>query len=185
MCYMIYTKKGDKGETSLFEPNPKERCRVSKASLRVQAIGAVDEVNSYLGVANFYCSDTDTKEYVKTIQRTLFTIGAILSKAPLTLASSVTSDMEARIDQIEGELPALRNFLMPEGGESAVHFMYARALARRAERRVVVLSKKEEVPAEVLEFLNRLSDYLFCVFRLLNSQDKQPEELWIGKKGGK
>lgn len=178
----IYTRKGDQGTTSMFETNPKKKNRVSKASVRVHAIGAIDEVNSYLGVSNFYTSDKKTKSFVKETQKNLFTIGSILSKAPLVLDSKVIQKLEEEIDNIEETLPPLRNFLMPEGSESAVHFMYARALARRAERRVVRLSKTEQVPEDVLKYLNRLSDYLFCVFRHENYKAHEIEEIWVGRK---
>lgn len=178
----IYTRTGDLGTTSLFEPNPKKRCRVSKANLRIQAIGAVDEVNSYLGIANFYCKSKKTTEFVKNIQKNLFTIGAILSKAPLAISSSDIEALETYIDSIEESLPPLRNFLMPEGSKSAVHFMYARALARRAERRVVTLHRKHGVDPQVLAYLNRLSDVLFCIFRAENARAEKREHLWMGRK---
>ncbi len=178
----IYTKKGDKGKTSLFEPKPTKRGRVSKASLRVHAIGAVDELNSYLGVANFYCKTNATHTFVKSLQKDLFTIGSILSKAPLQLSRERVTAMEKKIDEIDSQLPPLRNFLMPEGSEAAVHYMYARAIARRAERRVVALSKREEVNPVVLEYMNRMSDLLFILFRDENRRSGQLEEIWIGRK---
>ncbi len=179
---MIYTKTGDKGKTSLFEPDPNKRVRVSKSSLRIEAIGAIDEANSYLGIANFHTSSTQTKTFVKAIQKNLFTVGAILSKAQLKINKEDVIEIERRIDRMEEKLPPLRNFVMPEGSESAVHFMYARSLIRAAERRVVAVSKKETISAEVLQYLNRLSDYLFVVFRDENKRAKVSEELWVGKK---
>lgn len=179
---MIYTKKGDRGKTSMFSLDAKKQERVSKASLRVHAIGAIDEVNSYLGVANSFCKHKKLREFVSDIQKNLFTIGSILSKAPLSLPSDALSKLEKEIDRLEENLPPLRNFLMPEGSKSAVHFMYARALARRAERRVVALSKREEVDSYVLSYLNRLSDYLFMVFRSENERVGKAERLWIGRK---
>ncbi len=178
----VYTRKGDTGTTSMYEADPKKRCRVSKSDLRVQAIGAVDEVNSYLGICNFYVQSSNTKKFVTDIQRNLFTIGSILSKAPLEIKKAETKKLEGEIDRIEESLPPLRNFLLPEGSISAVHFMYARALARRAERRVVALHNKEAVDSGVLEYINRLSDYLFCIFREENALSGEKEELWIGRK---
>lgn len=179
----IYTKTGDKGKTSLFEPNPQKRKRVSKSSVRIEAIGAVDEANSYLGVAFAYIKNKKTKVFVKEIQKELFQIGAILSKAPLQIHKEAVQSLEAQIDKMEMNLPPLRNFLMPEGSKSAVHVMYARSLVRRAERAIVLLSKKQKVPFEVLQYVNRLSDYLFMVFRDENKNAKQNEEVWVGKKG--
>lgn len=178
----IYTRTGDKGKTSMFSSNQKKMIRISKASIRVHAIGSIDEVNSYLGISNFYTKNKHTKKQVKVIQTNLFTIGSILSKAPLKFSSKEVGNLEKEIDRIEEDLPPLRNFLMPEGSESAVHFMYARALTRRAERRVVKLSKTEKVPDEVLIYLNRLSDYLFCIFREENMRANQSEEIWVGRK---
>ncbi len=178
----IYTKKGDKGKTSLFEPKPTKRGRVSKASLRVHAIGAVDELNSYLGVANYYCETEETKTFIQGVQKDLFTVGSILAKAPLVLSSERVAAIEKKIDEIDSVLPPLRNFLMPEGSEAAVHFMYARAIARRAERRVVALSKREEIAPVILEFMNRMSDLLFILFRDENRRSGEREEIWIGRK---
>lgn len=179
---MIYTRKGDKGMTSMFEPDATKRNRVSKASKRVAAIGAIDETNSYLGVANIYTKSPETKKRIKHIQKNLFTIGALISQAPLTLEPSATAELEEAIDAIEENLPPIRNFLMPEGSVAAVHFMYARSIARRAERQLVALSRVEEIPLDVLSYINRLSDYLFCIFRDENARSGEREELWIGKK---
>jgi len=179
----IYTKTGDSGKTSLFEPNPQKRKRVSKSSLRIEAIGAIDEANSYLGISNFYTKNKQTKNFVKQIQKELFQIGAMLSKAPLQVAEGSVQSLEEHIDEIEESLPPLKNFLLPLGSKAATHFMYARSLVRRAERAIVALSKKEEVPTEILKYINRLSDYLFMVFRDENKRAKQNEEIWVGKKG--
>lgn len=179
---MIYTKKGDKGKTSMFSLDAKKQERVSKASLRVHAIGAIDEINSYLGIANSFCRNKTQRAFVSDVQRNLFTIGSILSKAPLSLPSDALHKLEREIDRLEEKLPPLSNFLMPDGSKAAVHFMYARALARRAERRVVALSKSEEVSQEVLAYLNRLSDYLFMVFREENERSGKKETLWIARK---
>jgi cob(I)alamin adenosyltransferase len=178
----IYTKTGDKGKTSMFEPDPTKRGRVSKASLRVHAIGAVDELNSYLGVANAHCTTDSTVQFIKSVQRDLFTIGSILAKAPLVLPTERVTVLEDKIDEIDTNLPPLKNFLMPEGSLAAVHFMYARAIARRAERRVVALHKVSELPETVLQFMNRMSDLLFILFRDENRRSGEQEEIWIGKK---
>ncbi len=178
----IYTRKGDRGKTSMFEPDPEKRGNVSKASLRVQAIGAVDELNSYLGVANFYCKNKQTGEFIKIIQRDLFTIGSILSKAPLEFSREKVTALEKKIDELDEALPPLKNFLIPEGCESAVHFMYARTIARRAERRIVALNRQTEIPEVILEFMNRMSDFLFILFRDENMRSGESEHIWIGKR---
>jgi cob(I)alamin adenosyltransferase len=178
----IYTKKGDKGNTSMYEADPAKRGRISKASLRVHAIGAVDELNSYLGIANAYSTIDTTIQFIKLVQKDLFTIGSILAKAPLVLSPKRVTALEEKIDEIDTNLPPLRNFLMPEGSPAAVHFMYARAIARRAERRVIALHKQSELPDTVLQYMNRMSDLLFVLFRDENRNSGEQEEIWIGKK---
>lgn len=178
----IYTKKGDRGTTSVFEPNPAKRGRISKSALRVHAIGAVDELNSYIGIANSYCTTQETAVFLSSVQRDLFTIGSILAKAPLQLDKTRLEALERKIDEIDAVLPPLRNFLMPEGTISAVHLMYARAIARRAERRIVALHKVEALPEMVLSYMNRMSDLLFILFRDENRRGGISEEIWVGKK---
>jgi len=178
----IYTKKGDSGTTSVFEPNPAKRGRVSKSALRVHAIGAVDELNSYIGIANVSCTTIETTSFLKSVQRDLFTIGSILAKAPLQLDKTRVEALEKKIDEIDALLPPLRNFLMPEGTVAATHFMYARTIARRAERRVVALHKIEALPEMVLSYVNRMSDLLFILFRDENRRGGVSEEIWVGKK---
>jgi cob(I)alamin adenosyltransferase len=178
----IYTKTGDKGKTSLFEPTVGKQNRVLKSSLRIEAVGSIDEANSYLGVANVYCKNKQTILFIKQIQRELFQIGASLSMAPCEISDDSVFRLEQKIDSFEEKLQPLRNFIMPEGSESAVHFMYARSLVRKAERRIVALSKKEEISDVVLKYVNRLSDYLFMVFRDENRRAKMQEEIWVGKK---
>lgn len=178
----IYTKTGDRGTTSLYEPDPSKRNRVSKDSLRIEAIGAVDEANSYLGIATATCDNTEIRSLISHIQTDLFQIGAILSQAKLPFTKSRTLFLEEHIDKLETELPQLRNFVMPEGTLSATSFLYARSLIRKAERRIVSLSQSESVSNEILKYINRLSDLLFMVFRFENSNAKQTEKLWIGKK---
>lgn len=182
---MIYTKKGDNGKTSLFEPDPSKRNRVSKSSPTIRAIGAVDELNSYLGVANAYCKNKNIVSSIEKIQEDLFQIGAIFSNAPLKLEKKRVIFLEAVIDEIEENLPPLKNFILPKGNLSAVHFMYARSICRRAERQIVSLSKKTKISPNILPYINRLSDLLFVIFRLENSQSNSPEKLWHRSGGRK
>lgn len=171
----IYTKKGDGGETSLFLKKPTP---VSKDSVRVRAIGALDEANSYLGV--IVSEKTELKKSISEIQKNLFVIGSILAGAKLRFSKSKTKKLERVIDRLEGTLPVLKNFILPGGSKAAAKLFFARALVRRAERAVVSLNSVEEVKPEIKVYLNRLSDYLFMIAREVNSQEGRKEEVWQG-----
>jgi cob(I)alamin adenosyltransferase len=168
----IYTKRGDKGETSLYDPESRQNIRVSKDSLKVGAIGAIDELNSYLGTIDY-----DLRE----IQRNLFTIGSILAGAKLRFNRTKTKKLEKAIDKLEGELPVLKNFIIYGGTEIAARLYYARAICRRAERELVSLSKLSAVPSTLPSYMNRLSDYLFMLARKVNFDAKVKEEIWKRK----
>jgi len=170
----IYTKKGDRGETSIFSGK-----HLLKSSLRIQTIGAVDEANSFLGII---LSEDPKLTQLKDVQRNLFAIGSILAGAPLRFPKSRTKKLEKAIDRAEGTLPVLKNFILPGGGRVAARLFFARTLARRAERAVVSLNKKEPLKPEILIFLNRLSDYLFMLGRELNHQEGREEEVWRGSR---
>lgn len=158
----VYTKTGDKGKTGTFAGK-----RVSKSSKVIQAIGAIDELNSYLGVIGGL---TD-------IQRNLFTINSILSGAKLELPIHATKKLEREIDEMEGKMPVLANFIIYSGTPRAVKIYYARALARKAERCFTEL-KIENWKLEILAYLNRLSDYLFTLAHFTNFKKKVKEEVW-------
>jgi cob(I)alamin adenosyltransferase len=168
----IYTKKGDKGETGLYSG-----LRVSKYSLKIEAIGLIDEVNSYLGVI---CSEArgGLKTELYEVQKSLFTIGSILAGSKLKLSANKTKKLEEEIDKIENTLPVLENFILPGGRQIAAQLHYARTLVRKAERLVVGLSKEEEVGREIVAYLNRLSDYLFILARRENKIEGYKEEVW-------
>lgn len=170
----IYTKKGDKGETSIFSGRA-----LLKSSLRINAIGAVDETNSFLGMI---LSEAPELSRLKDIQRNLFTIGSILAGAPLRFPKSRTKKLEKAIDMAEGSLPVLKNFILPGGDRVAARLFFARTLTRRAERAVAALNKKESLKPEILVFLNRLSDYLFMLGREVNQKEGVKEEVWKGKR---
>ncbi len=159
----IYTKKGDKGKTSLFAGK-----RVSKASKLINAIGAIDELNSFLGIIGG----------LKKIQGDLFTINAILAGKELKFPSSKTKNLEKQIDKIEKKLPVQKHFIYYGGTKKAALLFYARALCRRAERAVVALSKIRDLKSETLVYLNRLSDYLFILARNENRKKGIKEEKW-------
>lgn len=159
----VYTKTGDKGKTGTASGK-----RVSKASKTVQAIGAIDELNSYLGIIG----------KLSDIQRNLFTINSLLSGAKISLAKDATKKLELEIDKMESKLPVLANFIIYSGVPRATHIYYARALCRRAERILVAASDNKHPNLEKLAYLNRLSDYLFTLARFTNFKKKVKEEIW-------
>lgn len=177
----IYTKTGDAGETSLFDNS-----RVSKADARVDACGTIDEVNACLGAARAAGLDVELAAIVERLQRDLFAVGARLADprsrtaARVTKASIADDDvarLEGTIDALEATLPPLRRFILPGGSPGAALLHLARAVARRAERRVVGLGAGAVEPV-VLVYLNRLSDLLFVMARAASHRAGAPEVEW-------
>ena len=182
----IYTKTGDEGETGLFGG-----ARVSKASLRVEAYGGVDELNSAVGWARVSVSDPDLDALLNQIQNDLFEVGAELgstedrkqkSAMPLITESQVEG-LERAIDKYEEGPPALTSFVLPGGSESASRFHLARCVCRRAERSLVALGAHETVRGEVLRYINRLSDLLFVLARYANHIAGVEDIPWKGQGG--
>jgi len=177
----IYTKTGDKGETSLLGG-----VRVSKHSLAVVAIGEVDELNASIGVVISQLENQAflAKQYLIDIQHHLFVIGAILASCDTDaisvpqLSETDILKLETWIDAMDGSLPQLTQFILPGGKLSASHVFLARTICRRAERSVVALSSEYVVPREVLQYLNRLSDALFVCGRWVNSQSGITDVPW-------
>lgn len=166
MAFKIYTKTGDKGETSLFGGK-----RLTKSHLRIEAYGTVDELNAVLGLVRDSLQNEHLRSILKSVQDRLFTIGANLASDPaknMSLPDLVPADielLEKEIDSMEAELPPLKNFILP-GGHVAVSFCHlARTVCRRAERHVVALHHSEPVENIILVYFNRLSDYLFVLGR--------------------
>lgn len=159
----VYTKTGDKGKTGTASGK-----RVSKSSKIIQAIGSIDELNSYLGIIGKF---TD-------VQRNLFTINSILSGAKLQLPKDAIKKMEREIDEMEERMPVLANFIIYSGTPRATKIYYARALCRRAERILVAASDSKHPNLDKLAYLNRLSDYLFTIARYTNFKKKVKEEIW-------
>src|SRR3989344_5002312 len=180
---VIYTKRGDKGETSIFDENSAQRTRISKDSLKVEALGAIDELNSFLGVVKTNTGDKKLQRTLGGIQRNLFTIGSITAGSKLKFSSAQTKKLKKMIDNLEGKLPVLKNFVVPGGTVIASNLQYARALSRRAERRVVALDRLEKVRPQILTFLNRLSDAFFMLARQVNYKVGVKDEVWVGRKG--
>lgn len=179
---VIYTKRGDKGETSLFDKDSSQRVRVSKTSRIVHALGALDELNSFIGIAITFCEDPAFVSQLKEVQKNLLTIGTITAGSGLKFAKSNTTKLEREIDNWEGSLPVLRNFVYPGGSKFSAHIHYARAIARRAERRMVALSEIQKVNENILTYMNRLSDYLFMLARSANTRSGLGDEVWVGRK---
>jgi cob(I)alamin adenosyltransferase len=177
----IYTKTGDSGETSLFD-----NTRVSKADARVDAYGEVDELNAAIGAVLSTGTDPDLAELLQAIQRELFALGARLADPSSRIAGRVekvvVSDadverLEQAIDRFEGELPALRRFILPGGSPAGALLHLARTICRRAERRVIGLGEGAVEPI-VIVYLNRLSDLLFVMARVANHRAGVPETEW-------
>lgn len=175
----IYTKKGDKGETSLFGGT-----RVPKNSLRVDTYGTVDELNSVIGVVIAHLRPEEKKEAVllSSIQHDLLLIGSSLANPvpkPLPHLTKREKLFEKRIDQMTEKMPELHNFILPGGGKAGSFLHQARTVCRRAERRVVKLSQEEPIEPAILRYFNRLSDLLFTLARFVNFQEKQLETKWV------
>ncbi len=178
----IYTKTGDKGETSLFGGG-----RVLKNNIRVEAYGTVDELNSALGMIKAWGVSSVTEEAVKKIQNQLFILGGELASnlkrgKELKIPQIEPEDikfLEEQIDFLESKIPALKNFVLPGGSKGASLLHFARTICRRAERRCVELNQKERINENILIYLNRLSDLLFVLARYENQSSNTPEEKWV------
>lgn len=176
----IYTKTGDKGTTSLIGGT-----RLSKAHVRIEAYGTIDELNSYIGLLRDQPVNEHRKEQLKEIQDRLFTIGSHLASEPdqkkRILPDLTDQDiifLENEMDQIDAKVPALRAFVLPGGHQSVSFAHVARTVCRRAERAVIHLQQGEEVEAIVVRYLNRLSDYLFMLCRVMTYELGIEEVTW-------
>jgi cob(I)alamin adenosyltransferase len=177
----IYTRTGDAGETGLFDGT-----RVSKADPRVDAYGAIDETNAWLGLARASGLDSELAGMLETIQRDLFAVGARLADPAQRIAERVSkaavrpdgiAQMERWIDALEEGLPPLRRFILAGGSPAGAALHVARTVCRRAERRIVALGP-DAVEPEVLAYVNRLSDFLFVLARAANKRAGVPEIEW-------
>lgn len=166
----VYTKSGDTGQTSLVGG-----VRVSKASPRVDAYGDVDELNSVIGMARSQIHDKEVDDALGLIQNDLFTVGGDLASTSdisvPRIDESFVSRLEKLADRFLAELEPLTEFILPGGSDAGAVLHFARTVARRAERRVVSLSGVEEINPETIVYLNRLSDLLFILARLVNRRE--------------
>ncbi len=176
----IYTKTGDKGETSLGDGS-----RVAKNALRVEAFGAVDEANAAVGLARLHTKGS-LDAMLARIQNDLFDLGADLcvpettksKRSRLRIAEAQVVRLEDEIDQMNAELKPLDSFVLPGGSAVAAHLHLARAIVRRAERLMVALAQGEKVGEAALRYINRLSDHLFVASRHANAKGAK-DVLWV------
>jgi cob(I)alamin adenosyltransferase len=179
----IYTKTGDQGTTALFGGK-----RVSKADLRIDTYGTVDEINAWIGVVRDQPVNEKRKDFLITIQNHLFITGSILAtepgntkvKIPSLTEEDVTA-LEKEIDAMDAQLPPMKFFILP-GGHQAVSFCHvARTVCRRAERLSIALHAQEPIDMLVIRYLNRLSDYLFVLARKMASELNIEDTPWKAK----
>ena len=186
MTFKIYTKTGDKGETSLYGGT-----RVSKAAARVESYGTLDELNAFIGLAKAEISDEKVLNQLQKIQFDLFTVGSeaatptdklILAngknRLDLMISEEEISELELWMDDLDAELEPLQFFILPSGGKAAASIHVCRTVCRRAERAMVHLNETEEVRPELIKYLNRLSDYLFILARYISKISGEKEEYW-------
>ncbi|MDB4534044.1 cob(I)yrinic acid a,c-diamide adenosyltransferase [Vicingaceae bacterium] len=174
----VYTKTGDKGQTSLFGGK-----RVPKHDIRIDAYGTVDELNSYIGLIRDQNIDENSITILIEIQDRLFTLGSILATEPgntkVKVPQLIESDillLENEIDKMNEDLPEMRSFVLPGGHTTVSYCHITRCVCRRAERLISHLSENEEIDSLALQYLNRLSDYLFVLARKI-VQDKDVKEV--------
>ncbi|MCH8534038.1 MAG: cob(I)yrinic acid a,c-diamide adenosyltransferase [Flavobacteriaceae bacterium] len=187
----IYTKTGDQGTTALFGGT-----RVPKSHIRIDAYGTVDELNSHLGLVKDTCQNNTITTFINHIQDRLFTVGAILATDPEKAKLKSGKDrlniprisqenilaLEHQIDAMNEALPPMTHFVLPGGHPTVSYCHIARCVCRRAERLSTALFNLEEFDQEVLQYLNRLSDYLFVLARKLSKDLNAEEVKWIPEK---
>lgn len=194
----IYTRTGDKGQTSLFNKQ-----RVPKFHIRVEAYGTIDELNSSIGlvISEIKNSKGKSQKYsprssfgeagksklkseLTAIQNDLLEVGSTLANPdakPLEYLSQRVVEFEHFIDEMTGQIPILKNFILPGGGKAGVFLQFSRTVSRRAERRVVELADKEDIDSNIVIYMNRLSDLLFTMARFVNFKEKRKEIIWFKK----
>ncbi len=176
----VYTKGGDKGKTSLLGGD-----RLPKSDTRIHAYGTVDELNSYLGLLADQPVNQSRILFLRNIQSNLFSIGSHLAAASdfdkrklPELPADLESDLEQSIDDMDAKLPQLKHFVLPGGHPSVSVCHVARSVARRAERLIVELHRQEPVEQAIIIYLNRLSDYLFVLARMMAQELNIEEVPW-------
>ena len=175
----IYTKTGDKGETGLFSSDKSKKIRVGKSSSIIEAIGSVDEANTFLGLSASFSKDKKIKEKIFEVQKHLFEVGSILAGAKVKLDKKLVGQMEKEIDEMDKILPTLTYFILPGGGKAASFLFMSRTFVRRAERRLVSLPNIRHTSPDILIYINRLSDYVYTLARFINFKEKIAEKAWM------
>lgn len=180
----IYTKTGDKGQTSLLSGK-----RVSKNYIRIEAYGTIDELNSFVGLIRSFDIDETTKGNLIFIQNCLFSIGSCLAtdEKKHNLKNSEISEkdiefLEKEMDKIEEQLPKMKNFILPGGHQTVAITHICRTVCRRAERIIVELSEKEKIEDVIIMFINRLSDYFFMLSRKFMKDFNVEEVTWNSER---
>jgi len=169
----IYTRKGDKGETSTLCGN-----KILKDSLEIEVLGSVDEANSFLGLSASFLTEKYLINKVTQVQETLFKLGSIIAGAKGSISKSIVAKYEKEIDEWTASMPPLSNFIFPGGSPAASALFSARAVVRRSERLIVRLNKGRKLNPGILTYINRLSDYLFTLARYINFRQGIPEKSW-------
>lgn len=178
----IYTRRGDQGQTSLVGGQ-----RLAKDALRIECYGTVDELNSFAGMACVSAAEfvPTLVAILKRVQHELFNLGSILATLPEDVhprqprvTAAEIEQLEKEIDEMNAEVPALRSFVLPGGTRLNTELHVCRTVCRRAERLAVKLGREESIPAEAIQYLNRLSDAFFVWSRWANRQMGVPEVLW-------
>lgn len=177
----IYTRTGDKGTTSLVGGK-----RVSKYNQRLECYGTVDELNSFIGLLSCDVKEASDLEMLHYIQNKLFSVGSYLATdqetTDLRMESHITQEsiahVEAEIDQIDGQLTPLKNFILPGGGRATSLAHVCRTVCRRCERGIIRLAEDVTIEETVLTFVNRLSDYFFVLARKLCKENNEIENIW-------
>ena len=176
----IYTRTGDDGSTGLGDGS-----RVGKDSARVDAYGTVDEANSCIGLLLASDMPDDVRALLTRIQHQLFDLGGELCiPGHAAIHDADVDALEQRLDHYNDDLPALKDFILPGGGEAAARCHIARTVVRRAERETVALSRHEDVRPQAIRYLNRLSDLLFVLARVLARASGHGEVLWNHERRG-
>jgi len=178
---LIYTRSGDKGNTSLVGGT-----RVSKTHVRLEAYGTVDELNSQLGLLYTYLTAEEDKMFILWVQHKLFSVGSYLAtdqtNTTLRMESQIANEdierMENAIDEADAQLPPLKAFVIPGGSRGSAVCQVCRTICRRAERRILTMAEEHEVTKNVSAFVNRLSDYLFVLARKINLLAGTDEIYW-------
>lgn len=176
----IYTKTGDDGTTALYGG-----LRLSKAALRIEAYGTVDELNSFLGLLTTYLEEQEFIDLMQNIQSRLFDIGTHLAAEPgkkNLILPEIPEDaitlLEKYIDKMNEKLPELKFFILPGGNRAAAVCHVARTVCRRAERNIVRLAENDDIASILIQYLNRLSDFLFVLARKMAHDGNSSEIVW-------